>query len=402
MNFEPSQVNTVEENASDFIAKVNTLFAQHNVKDKDGNPAVLRAYAGSPTWLFALAYGQNTTEWQERLRKAYYSLDIEKCDDEQVYALATLAGVLLEEQSTPMITLQVTNPSTTEAMTLDSSSCYAIDSFGDNKWYPGITYTLVAEETQSVVLYCADKGGSVPKDTIFTLHSTLDEFADITIVCENESIVLNEGETTADLRNRILLGSQSFDQITQAQNAIKNLNGIVKCSIYFNPDANIPMELPGNIELPPRTSFICIQGVDADSILAYTYFRYVNVQSLQLESSNVSETIIGASQVFAYYSNAVEVHPKIKIFISPDQNVINTYADYITNIIMEHKDYLSIGEKLTAQKVCTWIDQGNKYGVITTVKISSDGTTWGDVYEPSVFEVPVLREEDIVFEEVSL
>ena len=402
MNFEPTQVNTVEENASDFITKVNTLFAQNNVLDKDGNPARLQAYAGSPTWLFALAYGQNTTEWQERLRKAYYSLDIEKCDDEQVQTLATLAGVLIEDQSAPMITLQVTNPSTTEAITLDSASCYATDSFGENRWYPGISYTIVAEETQAVVFYCADKEGSVPKDTVFTLHSTTEEFDDITIVCENGSIVLSQGETTADLRNRILLGSQSFDQITQAQNAIKNLNGIVKCSIYFNPDANIPMELPGNIELPPRMSFICIQGVDADSILAYTYFRYVNVQSVQLQDSNVSETVIGASQVFAYYSNAVEVHPKIKVYISPDQNVINTYADYIKNIIMENESTLSIGEALTAQRVCAWIDKGNKYGTLITVEVSADGTTWEDVYQPSVFEVAVLREEDIVFEEVPL
>lgn len=135
MDFEPTNVNTVEENASDYLSKVNLLLAQNGVVDKDGNPAKLVALAGSPTWLFALAQGQNTTEWQERLRKAYYSIDIEKCDDEQVYTLATLAGVLFKEQSSPMISLLVKN---TEdfAITLNSFSCYVEDSFGQNRWYP--------------------------------------------------------------------------------------------------------------------------------------------------------------------------------------------------------------------------------------------------------------------------
>lgn len=401
MNFEPSQVNTVEENATDYITKVNVLLAQNGVKDKDGNPASLKAYAGSPTWLFALAQGQNTTEWQERLRKAYFSLDIEKCDDEQVYVLATLAGVLFKEQSAPMIALSITN-NEDSPITINSSTCYAEDTFASGKWYPGVARTLASHETETLLFYCEDKQGSVPPNTTFVVKSTNASFTDIPITPSYGSTVLFEGETAADLRNRVLLGSYAIDQKTQAQNAIANLNGIVKCSIYFNPDANNSVTLPGNISLTPRTAFICIQGVDTDGLLAETYFKYMDVQSLELIDSLRSETVVGASQLFVYYSSASEVHPKIKIYIDPTDNSVNTYADYIKEILMQHKDELSIGETLTSQKICAWIDQGNKYGTITTAELSSDGTTWSETFTPSVFEIPVLQEEDITFEEVSL
>lgn len=403
MDFDPTNVNTTEENASDYLNKANNLLAQYGVVDKEGNPARLVALAGSPTWLFALAQGQNTTEWQERLRKAYYSLDIEKCDDEQVYVLATLAGVLFKEQSSPMISLLVKNTED-EAIVLNASSCYAIDSFGENKWYPGNAYTLASQEEARILFYCEDKAGSVPPNTLFTIKSTNtpSAFADISIVTTESSTILFQGETAADLRNRVLLGSYAFDQITQAETAIQNLNGITKCSIYFNPDANLPMPLPGNIQLPPRTAFVCIQGVDTDNLLATTYFKYMNVQSYQTQDSLRSETVVGASQLFVYYSPATEVKPYIKIILDPTDTAINTYPDYIKQILMEHKYDITIGAPITAQKISAWIDQGNKYGVIVDTKLSSDGTNWYDTFSPSVFQVPVLDEDHIIFEEVSL
>lgn len=403
MDFDPTNVNTTEENASDYLDKVNNLLAQYGVVDKDGNPARLVALAGSPTWLFSLAQGQNTTEWQERLRKAYYSLDIEKCDDEQVYVLATLAGVLFKEQSSPMISLLVKNTEDV-AITINASSCYAIDSFGENKWYPGNAYTLASQEEARILFYCSDKAGSTPPNTLFTIKSSYSpaEFADISIVASESSTILFQGETAADLRNRVLLGSYAFDQITQAQTAIQNLNGITKCSIYFNPDANLPLPLPGSIQLPPRTAFVCVQGVDTDDLLATTYFKYMNVQTLEITGSIRSEAIVGASQLFVYYSPATEVKPYIKIIIDPTDNAINTYPDYIKQILMTHKYDVSIGAPLTAQKISAWIDQGNKYGTIIDTKLSSDGTNWYDTFSASVFQVPVLDENNIIFEEVSL
>lgn len=402
MNTDPTIVNTVEENASDFIDKFNLLLAEYGVVDEDGNPAIVNKLAGSPTWLLALAQGQNSTEWQERLRKAYYSIDIENCSEEQVYVLATLAGVLFKEQSAPMITLAVTNPSSTENLVLNSSNCVATDSFAENEWYPGFAYTIPAEQTANIVFYCRDKSGAVPPSITFILKSLDNVFEDITINSTSSSTVLFEGETSAELRNRILQGTSAFDQKTQAQKAIENLNGIVKCSIFFNPSATSSMTLSGGVELPPRTAYIVIKGVDTDNLIAYTYFKYMDVQTLETETSLSSSALVGASTLPVYYDQTNDVYPYIRITIHLSAGAQNTYSDYIKDLIMVHANELELGQILTSQKVDYWIDEGNKYGLLLTSELSTDGNTWQNQFVPFAQSSIVILRSNISFRVVSI
>jgi hypothetical protein len=403
MNTNPEIVNSVEDNASDYLQKVNTLLAQHNVKDKDGNPASLRALAGSPTWLMALAQGQITSEWQEKVRKANYAIDIENCSDEQVYALAVLAGVLFKEQSAPFISLSITNPSSSDNLVLTPSNCYAEDSFASNKWYVDSTYTIAPEETVSLTFYCSNKKGSVPSNISFTLQSTEEPeaFDPIAITSDSKSIILFEGETTSELRNRMLQKSASRDPISQAEIAIANLNGIVKCSIFFNDNAVNPKALRG-VTVPPRTAFVSIRGVDTDNLLATTYFRYLNIKTMQREDSSSSEVMVGSELIPVYYTPAVEVQPYIRVKMHPFDSVIDTYQDYIKDLLMTHKYDLNIGESLTAQRVCTWINEGNKYGVIETVQLYSDDDVHLRSYvNVDAYAVLTLNKTRISFEEVA-
>lgn len=402
----PIIVNTVEENATDFISKVNTFFAEYGIKNEDGSPAVLTALAGSPTWLFCLAQGQNTTEWQERLRKAWYAIDIDNCPDEQVYVLATLAGVLFKEQSAPMITLNVYNP-TEDNLTINSTNCYAEDSFGQNKWYSGSAYTLAVGETAPIIFYCEDKEGSVPPNTSFILKSTNvpASFTDITITPSLGSTILFEGETPADLRRKIQQGSAGFDHISQAQKAIENLNGIAQCSIYFNPDANESVTLEGGILLPPRTAFVVVKGVDVDDLLAYAYFKYMDIATLNTSKSLVSYTIVGASTLPVYYQQATTVHPYVKIKIQSSGTSNLPSQAQIRSLLLEHANEFLPGKPITAQKLDYWINEGNTYiapNVIITSSISRNGSSYSDVFLPDVYESIELVEDRIVFEEIIL
>ena len=150
MNYDPNLVASVEDNASEYIDKVNNLLAQYGVVDKDGNPAQLAKLAGSPLWLMALADGQNIAEWQERLRNAYNALDITNCADSQVENLAVLAGVIKREGSAPYIILRVTN-TTSKSITINSINCIATDTLTQNEWYSGQNYELIVDETADLV-----------------------------------------------------------------------------------------------------------------------------------------------------------------------------------------------------------------------------------------------------------
>lgn len=399
MNYDPNLVTSVEDSASDYIDKVNNLLAQYGVVDKEGNPAQLAKLAGSPMWLFALAYGQNSTEWQERLRNAYNALDIANCQDSQVENLAIIAGVIKREGSAPYIILRVKNESDAP-ITINSINCIATDSLTQNEWYSGQNYELIVDETADLVFYCKQRDVEVPKDVSFTLHNIDDAWADITALSVSASRMLEKPETIAQLRNRIIMRRDRYDFITQAENAISGLDGISKCSIWFNKNQTSPITLPGGKTLPARTAYICIQGYDADNLIARTFFSYAIVNTLQTEDSLLSQTLIGADYHTVYYDQCSSQTVYIKVKVKPIQGD-TTYIKRIKDTLLPYSGTLKVGENLTAQMVCEWLGQLDEYCTIYTATVGTSANPSGDVTDIPVNTILQFTEDNITFEVVN-
>ena len=403
MTYDPTEVNSVEDNASAYIDATNNLLAQNHVLDKEGNPAQLAKLAGSPMWLFALAYGQNLTEWQERLRVVNAQLDIANCTEEQVLNLAQIAGVIREEGSSPFVTLHIRN--TTDVPVLyNPSTVVAKDSFSNNSWYCSQNFTLAGHEEADLLFYCAHKDVSVPAGTAFVLTFNAEAYPTYTIVSEDASIIVTKQETIAELRNKLMQGVEAFNGVAQAQEAIKGLNGIVKCSIWFNPDPNLPMTLPGNITVPARMTFVAIQGVDTANLLAEVYLRYLDVATYRilnqpdLPDSLASSTILGAGGFTAYYSVCSEVPVYVKVLVKPFAGD-TTYEDLIKDTIMAHAYDSDVGAQITTQQICYWLNEVS-YSVekLITASVSMDGITWSNKSSVTVLEVGVFTRDKIIVE----
>lgn len=399
MDYNPENVQTTEDNASAYIDNVNRLLMQEGITDKEGNPVQLTKLAGSVLWLMALANGQNTTEWQERLRNCYNSLDIANCSDEQVNNLALIAGVVKEEGSAPFVALTVTN--TTQSPVLyNRSTVYAEDTFSSHKWYCSQNIEVAGGETTTLIFYCESKDVNTPKSTTFIFH-----FTDITIPSystesTSASVILEPEETVADIRNKIMQGTQAFNQIEQAQNAIKGLNGISKCSLWFNPDPIAPVILNGNIELDARKALIVIRGVDVDNLIAETYIRYLNVATQQLEDSLQSSTVLGAGGFVAYYSVCEEKLFYIKVQVKAKRGD-TTYIEHIKDVLMLHIYDLDVGCQLTAQRICAWLEEAKSFvDKIYTAQVSMDNVTYGNVTSFSVLDVGTFDREHIIVENI--
>ena len=397
MNYDPELVKTTEDNASEYIDAVNVLLAQKGVVDKEGNPVQLTKLAGSVLWLFALANGQNLTEWQERMRNVYNSLDIANCSDEQVNNLAIIAGVLKEEGSSPFVALKVKND-TQSVVLYNRATVYAEDTFSGHKWYCAQSVELAVGEELTLVFYCENKNVSVPSNTEFIYRFTDTTIPSYSVASTSASVIVDPEETIAQLRNKIMQGTQAFNQIEQAQAAIKGLNGITKCSIWFNPDPTVPMVLDGNISLEARKTFIVVQGVDIDNLLAEVYIRHLNVATQQLDSSLESSTVLGAGGFTAYYSVCTE-----KLFYIKVQVIANigdtTYTDHIKDVLMSHIYDLDVGCQISSQQVCAWLEEATQYvDKILTAKLSMDNVTYGDVTSFTVLEIGTFTRESIIVE----
>lgn len=399
MNYDPNLVTSVEDNASEYIDKVNNLLAQYGVVDKDGNPVQLAKLAGSPLWLMALADGQNITEWQERLRNAYNAIDIANCADSQVENLAVLAGVIKREGSAPYIILRVTN-TTSNSITINSVNCIATDTLTQKEWYSGQNYELTVGETADLVFYCRQRSVEVPKEIAFTLHNIESSWSDLSAVSVSASRVLEAPETLAQLRNRITMRRDRYDIISQAETAISGLDGVSKCSIWFNKNQTAPITLPGGKTLPARTAYICIQGYDAENLLARTFFSYAIVNTLQTENSLKSQVLIGADYHTAYYDQCASQMVYIKIKVKPILGD-TTYTKRIKDTLLPYSGTLKVGENLTAQMVCEWLGQLDAYCTIYTAYVGTSAEPSGDVTDIPVNSLLQFTEDNITFEVVN-
>ena len=399
MNYDPNLVASVEDNASEYIDKVNNLLAQYGVVDKDGNPVQLAKLAGSPLWLMALADGQNITEWQERLRNAYNAIDIANCADSQVENLAVLAGVIKREGSAPYIILRVTN-TTSNSITINSTNCIATDTLTQNEWYSGQNYELTVRETADLVFYCRQRSVEVPKEIAFTLHNVESSWSDLSAVSVSTSRVLEAPETLAQLRNRITMRRDRYDIISQAETAISGLDGVSKCSIWFNKNQTAPITLPGGKTLPARTAYICIQGYDAENLLARTFFSYAIVNTLQTDKSLKSQVLIGADYHTAYYDQCASQMVYIKIKVKPILGD-TTYTKRIKDTLLPYSGTLKVGENLTAQMVCEWLGQLDAYCTIYTAYVGTSTEPSGDVTDIPVNSLLQFTEDNITFEVVN-
>ena len=399
MNYDPNLVMSVEDSASEYIDKVNNLLAQYGVVDKDGNPAQLAKLAGSPLWLLALADGQNITEWQERLRNAYNAIDVANCADSQVENLAILAGIIKREGSAPYIILRVTN-TTGNPITINSTNCIATDELTQNEWYSGQSYELIVDETADLVFYCRQRSVEVPKEISFTLHDVESSWPDFSAVSVSASRVLEAPETLAQLRNRIIMRKARYDIISQAETAISGLDGISKCSIWFNKNQIAPITLPGGKILPARTAYICIQGYDAENLIARTFFSYSIVSTLQTEESLSSQVLIGADYHTVYYDQCKSQMVYIKIKVKPVLGDM-TYTKRIKDTLLPYSGTLKVGENITAQMVCEWLGQLDAYCTIYTAYVGTSAEPSGDVTNISVNSLLQFTEDNITFELVN-
>ena len=399
MDYNPENVQTTEDNASAYIDNVNLLLAQEGVVDKEGNPVRLEKLAGSVLWLMALANGQNITEWQERLRNCFNSLDVANCSDEQVTNLAILAGVVKRQGSAPFVVLTVTN-NTGNPITINSTNCIATDQLTQSEWYSGQNYELIVDETANLIFYCRNRNVEIPKDIAFVLHNTTDQWADITSSSANASRVLEPEETTAELRNNIMLRKGRYDAISQAETAIANLDGISKCSIYFNKNQVSPITLPGGITLPARTAYIIVQGYDVEQLIARTFFSYAIVQTLATPTSLANQVLVGAEYQTVYYDQCKGVTAYIKVKVKPLYGD-TTYIQRIKDSLTPHSGLLRVGENLTTQLICEWLADLDEYCTIVSAYVGTSANPSDDQTAIDVNEIIQFTDNEITFEVVS-
>lgn len=380
MTSNPNEINTVLENAEEGRALMNKYLAEAGAKDSKGNPAVVQHLAGSPLWLFALARGQQATEWQERAKVVYEALDIQSCEDDQVKNLALLSGLKQKQRTATYMLVYISND-TDQTITINSRNSIFHDTVYNYDWYIGQNLTLAVHTDARVPVYCATTNEvSLKAGTTFNVTPIATSWSDFVCSAVSGTIEGSSAETIAELRNRVMVGTSAYSAINKAQDAIARLKGVAKCSIYFNRSATNVMPLEGGISVPARQALVVIRGADADELLARTYFDYMDVQSYNPgQDYNVltSYTRIGALDMPVHYLQATAQKVYVKVSVNIKASDPN-YSGYIKDVLTAHSGTTEVGQNLTTKLVSVWLNDVADYVDVIDVEISDDGITWGN------------------------
>lgn len=400
MTSNPNVVNTVQENAQHYLSLVNQQLADAGVTNDDGSSAQFKMLAGSPTWLLMLAMGQAFTEWQERGNVIYNALNIEACEDEQVENLALLSGLTRRLRTATFITVLITNAED-QTIVINSRNSTFTDSVYSYEWYIGQNLTLAKGDSARVQLYCSTTNDvSLPANTSFTATPLIeDTWSSFTCLSTGETIQGTADETIAELRNRVMVGTSQYSAINKTQDAIAQLSGISKCSIYFNVSSTDSMPLKGGITVPIRQCLVVIRGADATDLLAKTYFEYMDVQSYNPGSAHnvqVSYVRIGALDMPVYYLQATTIPVYVRVTVDISASDVN-YAGYIKAKLSAKNGTTEVGENLTTKMVSVWLNEIADYVNVVTVELSDDGETWASTTDIPCYNVADIDTETIQY-----
>ena len=260
---------TATEHADRIVDKINELLIANNIRDKDGNVVQMKKNYANALYLLALGDGNRLADNDQDLSRAINSFNIELCDDAQIENLLPIAA----------ITRNPGSYSTLKLVATASEDGQCVIPAGTKAPYEDVNFvtqteTVISAGSTAIIDTVCDTLGPV-----VVLSGEVTAFdVDIANLASVEnptsSVPGIAPETTNALRQRLLNANTIKYSLDGCKRALEELTGVSHARVYFNYNVSEPLELPGNVEVDPRTAYIVILG-SSDKI-AETYAEYMN------------------------------------------------------------------------------------------------------------------------------
>ncbi len=260
---------TATEHADNIIDTINDLLQENEIKDSSGNIIKLEKSFANALYLLAMGDGNRFAKNDEELLKAINSFNIELADDQQIQNLLPIAAMTRNPGSYSTLQLVVTASEDGQCVIPAGTAA----AYGDVNFVVQTEAVISAGSTQIIDTVADVLGPVVVLSGEITSFET--ELANLeTVTNPTNSVPGVAPETMNALRKRLLNGDTIKYSIDGCKLALESLTGIKHARVYFNYNLFEDLELPGGVELAPRTAYIVIQGSSDE--LAKTYAEYMS------------------------------------------------------------------------------------------------------------------------------
>ena len=260
---------TATEHADRIIDKINELLLANNITDKDGNVVQMKKNYANALYLLALGDGNRLADNDADLAEAINSFNIELCTDAQIENLLPIAAITRNPGSYSTLRLVATASDDGQCVIPAGTAA----PYGDVNFVTQTETVISAGSTAIIDTVCDTLGPVVVLSHEITSFDTeIPNLESLDNPTSSEPGIAPE--TTNALRQRLLNADTIKYSLDGCKRALEELTGIKHARVYFNYNTSENLELPGNVEVEPRTAYIVVLG-SSDKI-AETYAEYMN------------------------------------------------------------------------------------------------------------------------------
>lgn len=396
-NFIPKSAQTI---AKEIINNFNYQLRSNNIRTEDGTIVQIEERGSNITWLLALALGSVASDYDFNLQACAESFDFSLCSDEQLKNLLPLAGQTLSEGKDAYTTLKATS-SSDETITINKGTLINID---EHQFAVDNDVEVVANGTATVT------ATSVTRGEYGITQSSVSKWWEDEIYPEIALTVTayvdgKDAYSVEDARNAILSHKQILSSWNGIQEAIKSLPWVRDALAVFNYSYTTNITI-GAVTVRPRKSCLFIYGTasEGDSAVARIWYEGFPMETEDTAVSGLiqdTEVYDNGVQQFKcswYECEEIPIYIKIK-YLKASGTSSDTAQASLREIMAKYQSQLTLGYTVTS----SFLDRafiGSSVTVVDTL-VSKTNSDFSDSISVYPYQMPIIREENISFEEIS-
>ena len=386
------EIKTPLENCTDMIDYINDYCSTNNIKNSKGEVIYIDANETNPLYMILFGLGYLVSILQKLIYSVGTCFDIASSTDRQLLNIADIAGVRRKQASKTTIpcviyanlpSTDLENPAVNCIITTDLTCTVKINA-KNVVFHPAYEATLAPGDSVAMHLISEEAGSYVLTENTFTQFDENPEgFRKMTT---DASVPGQELETISALRERIQ--NRQYVNTPQARcaQAIEALEGVNKCSIYFNysfENEQIIGSGDSAITVPPQKAVLLVQGWNED--IARTFFNYLLCNTVGNAYSEVQKYRVSsadASVLSVYITKPASVPLYVRVYVQDTigQSMSTNVRDTIASLAKD----ITIGEQITSAMLVDKIHSVYPTLNIQGIDVSKDNISYS--YKANISE----------------
>lgn len=389
-------MQTPTECAYDCVNYINQYCADNNITNSKGEVIYIDVSPTNILYMIIFGISYLISIVQKLIYSVGCGFNYNTASSRQLLNLASLAGTSKRKATKTTITGTVW-ASYTESLTITTSETATLNINGTTIVFtPTYAININAGESAKIILIADIYGTfSISANTITAFDN---DISGLRLFTTEDSVPGTNEESDASLRRRLLLRTSSSTNIDRCIEAINDLEGISRCSIYYNNSNTLSTTIEGTT-VPPRHALIMIQGYNEN--IAKTYLSYMNAPTVQVSGGLEQDYTTKANQVIpVYYTSPMSLPMYVRVYVTGIY--AESIKESIKDSILSYTASLDIGESVSTNDILkvlnnTTFDTSVDFDY---VDISTDGESYGYIVSPDIVHILNLSYSNILIVEV--